>query len=644
MVSAVVSAVLGYLLSLSGEYGGDLLSIHQWLGISLAVGISLVYLLHRRGAKPRSVGYYMLALLILTGFTGHYGGMLTHGEGYLLNALPDDIKAILGVKHQAEPLYAFEDIHEAELYGDLVVPIMTSKCMSCHNPNKLKGSLRLDTPEGILEGGENGPIVDRQNLAQSELLKLIHLPIEDDRHMPPRGKKPLSRDELAVLSWWVETGAEFSGKVSEFTADAEVSTALDNIQSLATQVTNPVLAKKINEAKAKHLKKARESGVLLSTLTSETHLLEARIPEMAQGLNKMLSGLTDQIVWLDLARSNCQSQYLKDLPAYKNIIKLELQQTQIDDQALSYVAELPYLESLNLYGTRVTDQGISELASHPYLKRIFLWDTEVTEQGLLALRNSNPDIIIDSGLAFHQLDSIKLAPPTIESSKIIFKDRGTVTLSSSVEQAKIYYTLDGSTPNPESMLYQSPINLDQSTELKAIAVKEGWTPSEVANQTFLKVKYLINDIEVRHQPSDQYFGEGVISLADGIKGSQDFRDGNWLGFNKEDLVADLDLGEIAEPKQVMVSCLEDMGAYIFYPTDVMVEGSVDGFNYKRIGQLSRGRPQGNTPPGLKSFTVDLASAQYRYLRITAENVGICPPWHPGSGDNAWLFVDEIVIN
>jgi len=24
-------------------------------------------------------------------------------------------------------------------------------------------------------------------------------------------------------------------------------------------------------------------------------------------------------------------------------------------------------------------------------------------------------------------------------------------------------------------------------------------------------------------------------------------------------------------------------------------------------------------------------------------VGVCPPWHSGAGDKAWLFVDEIIV-
>jgi hexosaminidase len=33
----------------------------------------------------------------------------------------------------------------------------------------------------------------------------------------------------------------------------------------------------------------------------------------------------------------------------------------------------------------------------------------------------------------------------------------------------------------------------------------------------------------------------------------------------------------------------------------------------------------------------------RYVRVTAKSVGLCPPWHPGRGQNAWLFVDEIIV-
>ncbi len=33
----------------------------------------------------------------------------------------------------------------------------------------------------------------------------------------------------------------------------------------------------------------------------------------------------------------------------------------------------------------------------------------------------------------------------------------------------------------------------------------------------------------------------------------------------------------------------------------------------------------------------------RFIKIAAKNIGVCPKWHPGSGNKAWIFIDEITI-
>ena len=37
------------------------------------------------------------------------------------------------------------------------------------------------------------------------------------------------------------------------------------------------------------------------------------------------------------------------------------------------------------------------------------------------------------------------------------------------------------------------------------------------------------------------------------------------------------------------------------------------------------------------------SIQVRYIKIEAVNYGVCPGWHPGSGNDTWMFFDEIEV-
>ena len=65
-------------------------------------------------------------------------------------------------------------------------PILLNKCISCHGGEKIKGALQLTSIETIKKGGKHGQQIENR----------IHLPIEDDRHMPPNDKMQLTKEDL----------------------------------------------------------------------------------------------------------------------------------------------------------------------------------------------------------------------------------------------------------------------------------------------------------------------------------------------------------------------------------------------------------------------------------------------------------------
>ena len=92
IISAIVSCITGYLLSLKGEYDATTVNLHMWMGIAVAVvslliGIKVYY---KRLDKVFKIA--AVALLILISTTGHFGGSLTHGDDYLFAAMYDGIE------------------------------------------------------------------------------------------------------------------------------------------------------------------------------------------------------------------------------------------------------------------------------------------------------------------------------------------------------------------------------------------------------------------------------------------------------------------------------------------------------------------------------------------------------------------------
>ena len=102
-----------------------------------------------------------------------------------------------------QPLH---DPAQAQLYADLVRPVLAQNCLACHGPDKTSGGLRLDSYVAIARGGQDGPVVTSGNSATSLLIQRLSLPISDSKHMPPDGKPQPSDDQLDLLKWWIDGG------------------------------------------------------------------------------------------------------------------------------------------------------------------------------------------------------------------------------------------------------------------------------------------------------------------------------------------------------------------------------------------------------------------------------------------------------
>lgn len=227
----LVTAVCGWLLSLGGGYSENLLEWHKWLGTATALGCLLAAILFQRGkiAAYRVTLFITVAILMVA---GHLGGSLTHGSDYLTRYAPAPLKQLLGLpatnKSSAEGPQA--TLSQRPVFSEMIAPLFENKCVNCHGPAKSKGGLRLDSYSALQKGGDDGLIFNPGNASQSELLRRILLPLDADDHMPPEGKPQLNSREIAVLKWWVESGA------SETNTIAELQPPKDIMNILAAQV------------------------------------------------------------------------------------------------------------------------------------------------------------------------------------------------------------------------------------------------------------------------------------------------------------------------------------------------------------------------------------------------------------------------
>jgi len=213
-------------------------------------------------------------------------------------------------------------------------------------------------------------------------------------------------------------------------------------------------------------------------------------------------------------------------------------------------------------------------------------------------------------------------------------------LDTDVYDGEIVYTLDGSLPDINSRRYSGPVEITRSVIFNALTLKDGQLVGLPAVQRFIHHKASGADVVYQQNPNPRFMAQEPNLLTDGLRGSINLRP-NWHGFQGQNMVALIDLGEIQPINSIALGTLQLHSDWVFVPQRVMVEVSLDGKTYREAGIASP--PIVNGLPQIVDFTLKFDALQARYLRITAINLGLCPPGHVGQGQPAWLFVDEIIV-
>ncbi|GHM99492.1 beta-N-acetylhexosaminidase [Cytophagales bacterium WSM2-2] len=219
-----------------------------------------------------------------------------------------------------------------------------------------------------------------------------------------------------------------------------------------------------------------------------------------------------------------------------------------------------------------------------------------------------------------------------------------VSMFSETFNGEIFYTTDGSVPTASGKKYAGEFNIDTTMTIKAVTVVGGRVVSPAANeQSFSIHKAIGRDVTYVNPNSQSYKADGPNSLTDGIRGTITHGK-SWHAFNKNDLIATIDLGEEKNIHQVTIGCLQNYRAWIFMPQSVKFEVSADGKSFTEVGNKSNTISVDDKNIILKDFSVSFKDQKVKFIRVTAKNLGVCPPGHKGEGKAAWLFADEIIVN
>lgn len=232
--------------------------------------------------------------------------------------------------------------------------------------------------------------------------------------------------------------------------------------------------------------------------------------------------------------------------------------------------------------------------------------------------------------------------PVFEPTNTSFTGSQIVSMYTLIPDAHIMFSATGQNPGPDDQPYFSPIRIDNSVQLKAIAYNANGSASSVSTA---KYKSLDQHKTIQYlTPYDpQYTGGGNNALIDELRGSTEFRTGAWQGWWGKDMEVLLDLGDVYKVESVRVGFLQDSKSWILLPTAMEIEISVDNVHYKSFNPITKNVDADNLQPFTEEYTLQFGSTALRYIKIKAKNYGVLPPSHLGAGGNAWIFCDEIIV-
>lgn len=242
--------------------------------------------------------------------------------------------------------------------------------------------------------------------------------------------------------------------------------------------------------------------------------------------------------------------------------------------------------------------------------------------------------------------TFQLAPPQLVCDSPFFARQTRITLAFDLEGAEIRYTLDGTAPDARALRYDTPLDISQTTLLKAAAFHPDFKPSETVDLQVFRTAGAPVNISLDKPPSSIYPGGGAATLVNGRKGSADLHDRQWLGFAGDTAVVQMTFTQKKRFKTLTVSTLQQPGAWVFPPRRIEVWGAAKpDARFESLGAWNLPGPlQADSPAQSSCFIkIPLRGDKVRFLKISVQPYGPLPDWHPGKGLPAWLFLDEIMV-
>ena len=103
----------------------------------------------------------------------------------------------------------------------------------------------------------------------------------------------------------------------------------------------------------------------------------------------------------------------------------------------------------------------------------------------------------------------------------------------------------------------------------------------------------------------------------------------------------IDFGKTENFTSVSISVWKQEASWIYLPSSVEIFISADGKDWNTV---AKALPENGIWKDEHSISLNFSVQSAKYIKVIAHNYGKIADGKAGSGNNAWLFVDEIKVN
>lgn len=287
-------------------------------------------------------------------------------------------------------------------------------------------------------------------------------------------------------------------------------------------------------------------------------------------------------------------------------------------------ATKPYFDKIRVHFEDGTNREIRSDSPRQYLERFASSFEGSVGDGSVIIRETVPGISV---------------VPALEAPSKSFSGSMKVGFSDVKEGEEVFYRTDASAGFEK---FRKPFSIGKTTTVEFFRSDFYDRKSDTVSATFFK-KPSDFSASVKNPYKPKYSAGGPDGLLDGILGSENWRKGDWQGYQGVDFEAVIDLKKEMTVSEISARFLQDSRSWILMPVWVDFQVSKDGKHFASLGTVVTKADPKDEKTQVREINSAKTRSKARFVKVIARNFGTLPEWHQGSGGEAFIFIDEISV-